>query len=123
MKKLLLLLTIIISLNNYAQNIKLKTFNSNELGVERDLKIYIPSSYYQDSTKVYPLTIVLDAEYLFDVYVGNAILFANKDKAPEQIIVGINQNQYEERYEDCSYSKENSLPTQQGDDFYRFIRG
>jgi len=123
MKKLLLLLTIIISLNNYAQNIKLKTFNSNELGVERDLKIYIPSSYYQDSTKVYPLTIVLDAEYLFDVYVGNAILFANKDKAPEQIIVGINQNQYNERYEDCSFAKENSLPTQQGEDFYRFIRG
>ena len=75
-----------------------------------------------NSTKFYPLTIVLDAEYLFDVYVGNSILFANKEEAPEQIIVGINQNRYNERYEDCSYLKENSFPTEQGEAFYNFIR-
>ncbi len=107
----------------FSQNIKLKKFNSEELKTERLLKIYIPPSYQVDSTKNYPLTIVLDAEYLFDVYVGNAILFAKKDKAPEQIIVGINQNQYNERYQDCSYSKQNSLPTEEGEAFYRFIRG
>ncbi|PHQ56234.1 MAG: hypothetical protein COC16_03590 [Lutibacter sp.] len=123
MKKLLLfLLTILISTSNFSQNTKLKKFNSIELENDRYLKIYIPPSYYLDSTKMYPLTIVLDAEYLFDVYVGNAILFAKKEKAPEQIIVGINQNQYDERYEDCSYSKENSLPTEQSDAFYKFIR-
>ncbi len=107
----------------FSQNIKLKKFNSEELKTERLLKIYIPPNYQVDSTKNYPLTIVLDAEYLFDVYVGNAILFAKKDKAPEQIIVGINQNQYNERYQDCSYSKQNSLPTEEGEAFYRFIRG
>ena len=110
-----------ISVN--AQQYKIKKFNSTELETDRYLKIYIPPSYYTDSTKMYPLTVVLDAEYLFDVYVGNAILFAKKDKAPEQIIVGINQNQYDERYEDCSYQKENSLPTSQSAAFYRFIRG
>lgn len=123
MKKLLIfLITIFITNNGFSQNIQLKKFNSKELDNDRYLKIYIPPSYHLDSTKLYPLTIVLDAEYLFDVYVGNAILFAHKENAPEQIIVGINQNQYNERYEDCSYSEENSFPTQQANAFYRFIR-
>lgn len=121
-KLLLLLLTLLISASSFSQNIQLKKFNSIELDNDRYIKIYIPPSYYLDSTKMYPLTIVLDAEYLFDVYVGNSILFAQKEKAPEQIIVGINQNQYDERYEDCSYLKENSLPTEQSDAFYKFIR-
>ena len=123
MKKLLLIIiTLLLTFSSFSQNIKYKTFNSDELENDRELKIYIPPSYYLDSTKVYPLTIVLDSEYLFDVYTGNAILFATKDKAPEQIIVGINQNQYDERYEDCSYNKENSFPTAEGEAFYRFIR-
>ena len=124
LKKVFFLTVFIFSITNcFSQNIKLKKFNSVELDNDRNLKIYIPQSYYSDSTKFYPLTVVLDAEYLFDVYVGNAKLFAKKDKAPEQIIVGINQNEYNERYEDCSYLKENSLPTEQGEAFYRFIRG
>ena len=123
MKKLyLFLLILLISLKSFSQNIRVKNFNSTELENDREIKIYIPPSYHLDSTKVYPLTIILDAEFLFDVYVGNAILFAAKEKAPEQIIVGINQNQYNERYEDCSYLKENSLPTESGAAFYRFIR-
>lgn len=123
MKKLIALIILCLaSFQSRAQNIQVKEFSSNELGNERTIKIYIPPSYQIDSTKFYPLTIVLDAEYLFDTYVGNAILFTNKEEAPEQIIVGINQNQYNERYDDCSYSKENSLPTQQSEAFYRFIR-
>ena len=118
----ILIFSLLISTSILSQNIQQKTFNSIELNNDRYLKIYIPPSYEIDSTKMYPLTIVLDAEYLFDVYVGNAILFASKEKAPEQIIVGINQNYMDERYEDCSYSQENSYPTQQGEDFYRFIR-
>jgi predicted alpha/beta superfamily hydrolase len=120
--KLILVLITLSSSFMFSQDIKLKKFNSVELENDRYLKIYIPPSYHIDSTKQYPLTIVLDAEYLFDVYVGNAILFAAKDKAPEQIIVGINQNQYNERYEDCSYLEENSYPTEQGEAFYRFVR-
>jgi len=123
MKKLVLLFIIcFVAQLSWSQEIQLKNFESYELDNSRMLKIYIPPSYYQDSTKFYPLTIVLDAERLFDVYVGNAILFANSDEAPEQIIVGINQNQYDDRYKDCSYSKENSLPTQQSEAFYRFVR-
>ena len=123
MKKIFLVITIlIISINSRSQDIKSKIIKSSELNNNRSLKIYIPPSYYLDSTRLYPLTIILDAEILFNVYVGNAILFAKTDEAPEQIIVGIDQNQYDERYEDCSYLKENSLPTVQGEEFYRFVR-
>lgn len=122
-KVLVIIAFIVFSSSIYSQNIQLKKFNSVELNNDRYLKVYIPPSYQADSTKLYPLTIVLDAEFLFDVYVGNSILFANKEKAPEQIIVGINQNYYNERYDDCSYLEENSLPTEQGEAFYRFIRG
>ncbi len=115
-------IVLLISNALFSQNIQLKKFNSKELNSDRYLKIYVPPSYALDSTKLYPLTIVLDAEYLFDVYVGNSILFSAKEKAPEQIIVGINQNQYNERVKDCSYSKENSLPTADSEAFYRFIR-
>jgi len=123
MKKNIVVFTaLFISLSIFSQDIQFKNFNSEVLENDRSLRIYIPPSYHIDSTKLYPVTIVLDAEYLFDVYVGNAILFANKGEAPEQIIVGIDQNQYEERYEDCSYIKENSFPTEQGKAFYLFIR-
>ena len=116
-------LALLVSGAIYSQNTTLKKFNSKELNSDRYLKIYVPPSYTSDSTKLYPLAVVLDGEYLFDVYVGNSILFSTLEKAPEQIVVGINQNQYNERFKDCAYSKENSLPTADGEAFYRFIRG
>ncbi|NEW79619.1 MAG: hypothetical protein GZ086_09405 [Gelidibacter sp.] len=123
LKKIKILgVVLLISSALYSQSTQLKKFNSRELNDDRFLKIYVPPSYANDETKLYPLTIVLDAEYLFDVYVGNSILFSAKEKAPEQIIVGINQNQFNERIKDCAYSKENSLPTEDSEAFYRFIR-
>ncbi|SFS29826.1 alpha/beta hydrolase [Lutibacter maritimus] len=124
MKKIFLVVFLVnFSLISSSQDIKVKKFNSMELNNDRYIKIYVPPSYQTETSKLYPVAIVLDAEYLFDVYVGNAILFANKDEAPEQIIVGINQNYNDERYRDCSYQKENSLPTEEGASFYRFISG
>ena len=105
------LLSILIILSStflFSQNIETKKFNSEILQNDRYLKIYVPPSYTVQTSKQYPLTIVLDAEYLFDMYVGNSILFASKDKAPEQIIVGVNQNYNGERYQDCSYQEGNS---------------
>ena len=110
------------SIQFYAQEITVKEFNSDELGVTRLLKIYVPKSYQDSEDRMYPLTIVLDSEYLFDVYVANAKLFANKEKAPEQIIVGVVQNQKRERYQDCEYNKITSMPTEKSTQFYRFIR-
>jgi predicted alpha/beta superfamily hydrolase len=121
-KNLSTILIIFISSVLFSQNIKTKKFNSEILQNDRYLKIYLPPSYDTETTKFYPLTIVLDSEFLFDAYVGNSILFANKEEAPEQIVVGINQNYNGERFQDCSYQKENSFPTQEGEAFYRFIR-
>ncbi len=116
------ILIFLISVSFFAQDITLKEFNSDELGNTRLLKIYVPKSYADSEDRMYPLTIILDSEYLFDVYVANAKLFANKDKAPEQIIVGVVQNQNRERYEDCEYDKLSSMPTDKSTLFYRFIR-
>lgn len=122
MKNLFYLLLFFSSSLIFGQNVKFKDFNSIELGSTRKLKIFVPDSYQKDSTRLYPLTVLFDGDYLFDVYVGNAKLFAQRDKAPEQIIVGILQNENKERYTDCAYDKINGLPTEDGDRFYRFVR-
>jgi len=123
MKKILLSILVVFNTTFVlSQNIETKKFNSEILQSERYLKIYVPPSYTSETSKQYPLTIVFDAEYLFDLYVGNSILFASTDKAPEQIIVGINQNYNGERYQDCSFKKENSLPTKESEAFYQFVK-
>ncbi len=126
MKKLYInLLFLLSSVIVFGQNIQMEAFKSSELSGElhnnRTLKIYVPDSYQEDSERVYPLAIVLDAEYLFDIYVANSRLFAAKDKAPEQIVVGIFQNQKNERKKDCEIDM-NSMLTQSSSKFYKFIK-
>ncbi len=127
MKKLALkFLFLIVGINGFSQNITTEKFKSSELAGEvsneRILKIYVPESYKTDSTKVYPLALVLDAEHLFDVYVANAKLFARKDKAPEQIVIGIYQNQNGERKLDARINIENNLLAESSSKFYKFIK-
>jgi len=124
MKKIFSGLLLVITISVYSQKSEVMEFPSQELGETRLIKIHIPKSYEADGDRVYPLTIILDSEYLFDVYVANAKLFAAKDKAPEQIIVGITQNQSspKERYQDCEYDQINSMPTKKSTEFYKFIR-
>lgn len=121
MKKLTLLICIFLTSILTAQQTYTHTINSTELGKDRTLKIYLPPSYEEETERQYPLTVVFDADYLFDVYVGNTILFAQKEKAPEQIVVGIVQSG-DERYEDCSYDKNTSRPTQEATDFFNFVK-
>ncbi len=106
----------------YSQEFFVKEFQSDVLNTTRLLKISIPKSYKDNPNRMYPLTIVMDSEYLFDIYVSNAKLYANKDKAPEQIVVGIIQNQNKERYQDCAYNKVTSMPDENALKFYKFIR-
>lgn len=126
MKKLsVVLFLFLITTLSFAQNVITETFSSRELSgelnSERILKIYVPESYAVDSTRVYPLAIVLDAEHLFDIYVANSKLFALNDMAPEQIVVGVYQNQKDERRTDCEVDA-NSMLTESSSKFYRFIR-
>ncbi|AOW19254.1 alpha/beta hydrolase [Urechidicola croceus] len=123
MKKFTIILALLFCVSVFAQKTISHRLDSYELGESRNLKIYVPPSYEQDSSRYYPIAVVLDAEYLFDLYVGNSVLFSKKDKAPEQIIIGIDQNYKDKRYEDCAYDKVNSLPSGKSDEFYRFVRG
>lgn len=121
MKTLTTLITLVVITCSFAQQSFTHQLQSDYLGETRDLKIYIPPSYEMDSTRYYPLAVVLDAEYMFDAYVGNSVLFAQKEKAPEQIVVGISQKD-RQRYSDCAYDKTNSMPIESSDNFYRFVR-
>lgn len=126
MKKLYLqLILLAMTLSAFAQNTIIETIKSKELSGElnneRVLKIYVPESYKQDSTRVYPLAIILDAEYLFDIYVANSKMFAMNDLAPEQIVVGVYQNQKNERQTDCEVDVNGRL-TETSSKFMHFIQ-
>ena len=104
----------------YGQQILTTTIESDYLENSRDVRIYIPQSYELDSVKSYPLAIVFDAEFLFDIYVGNSVLFASKDKAPEQIVVGINMAETRKNDTYFNINTGQLNPTNQA--FYEFIR-
>ena len=104
----------------YGQQILTTTIESDYLENSRDVRIYIPKSYELDSVKSYPLAIVFDAEFLFDIYVGNSVLFASKDKAPEQIVVGINMAETRKNDTYFNINTGQLNPTNQA--FYEFIR-
>lgn len=122
MRKIVLLLLFFTMALQAQDNIVYKKFNSFNLNSERILKIYIPDSYEENTDNSYPIAILLDGEFLFDVYVANAKLFAARDKAPEQIIVGVFQNQNDERYSDCDFSVDTGLPNEDSAKFYGFIK-
>jgi len=122
MKKIFVFLLLFSFTMQAQDDVKYKKFNSINLNQERILKIYVPESFKENPKHTYPLAILLDGELLFDVYVANSKLFASKDKAPEQIVVGIFQNQNEERYSDCDYSTDTGLPNEDSVKFYAFVR-
>lgn len=120
MRQILFTFLLLFSFLLSAQEVFLHEINSMELGQKRLIKIYVPESYDVNKERLYPLAVVMDGDYLFDAFVGNSKMFAYKDKAPEQIIVGIMQA--DTRYEDCDYDKVSGLPSDTGNKFYRFIR-
>ena len=103
-----------------SQQIITKEIESEILETTRDVRIFIPEGYEKDSLKNYPLAIVLDEEYLFDIYVGNAILFAKKDKAPKQIVVGISME--DTKVKDISFDVNSGRLTSTATNFYSFLR-
>lgn len=119
-KKTLSLIFILFSFLGFSQNSIQQELESDILNTSRNVRIFIPESYERDSIKNYPLTIVLDEEFLFDTYVGNAILFAKKDKAPEQIVVGISME--DTRVQDISFNRTNGRLSSTATSFYEFIR-
>lgn len=119
-KKSLTLIFILFCFCGFSQKTIQKKIEALVLDTTRNIKIYIPEGYEKDSIKNYPVTIVLDQEYLFDIYVGNSILFAKKDKAPKQIVVGISME--ETKVQDISFDVNTGRLTSSARGFYEFIR-
>lgn len=120
MKQLYFLLTLLISITAFSQKTITENIVSKEFTKGRNVKIYIPENYDKDETTSYPLAIVLGDQYLFDLYVGNAKLYANVDKAPRQIVVGIDmRNSYAK---DISIIPSNNALTENATKFYNFIK-
>ena len=120
MKLYTLLFTFFICSSLISQNIVEIDINSARLGESRILKIFVPEDYSK-TTNTYPLTVVLDADDLFDCYVSTSKLFAKKDLAPSQIIVGISQNIPDFKLRDYGYNNLNSFPTNASAAVYEFI--
>ncbi|WP_405606062.1 alpha/beta hydrolase-fold protein [Polaribacter sp. Asnod1-A03] len=119
-KKSFSLIFILFCLNAFSQEIIEKNLGSDILRAFRELKIYLPEGYVINNTKNYPLAIVFDSEQLFDAYVGNSVLFAAKDKAPKQIVVGISMK--ETKKNDTYFDLDTGKLTQSNSNFYEFVR-
>lgn len=118
MTKKLLLLFGLISFTLDAQ-VTSETFESYVLQENRQLQYFFPEDYNEE--KKYPLILVLDAEYLFDLVVANAKFYGAYHRMPQAIIVGVNQAQNDLRWEDCDFEQTNGLPTERAQEFYDFI--
>ncbi|GLB47956.1 alpha/beta hydrolase [Neptunitalea lumnitzerae] len=116
MKKILLILPFLCSLITNAQ-VFTEEIESGILEEKRTLKIHIPANYTE--TEVYPLIIVLDADYLFDPVVANINYLSYFNEMPEAIVVGVNQ--FESRYQDMESDPETGLPKNIGAYFFDFI--
>ncbi len=95
-----------------------KEFESSILGEKRQLKIQIPRGY-DDTDKHYPIVVVLDGDYLFEIVASNVDYYSYWEDIPEAIVVGINQ--VDSREDDIYYSEQNSLPIKSGANFFEFI--
>jgi uncharacterized protein len=122
MKKILFFAIVLCSFISFSQTIN-DSIYSKKIGELRYVRISVPESYSSDAKKSYPLLLLLDGDYLFDPFTG-AVKYGNYwDDLPEMIIVGVNQNKNDERYDDCAIDPETGLPEKKGIKFFEFIGG
>ena len=115
----LLTLLLIFCTNILLAQTQYEFIESDRLGT-RELKIQLPRNYDENEDKTYPLIVVLDGDYLFEVASANVDFISYWDDMPEAIVVGVNQ--LETREDDFFISDVNHFPTQKGADFFEFIK-
>ncbi|WP_222982059.1 alpha/beta hydrolase [Flagellimonas meishanensis] len=118
MKNWLFLLVGLTCINLGAQ-VKHEIFESFKLQERRDVSYYFPEDYTEE--KKYPLIVVLDAQYLFDIVVANVRFQSGLGRMPEAIVVGVHQGENDIRWEDCDYDEASGLPSEKGKMFYEFL--
>ena len=121
MKKIILVITgLFFGLNSFSQSkVIYEEFQSSILDQSRRLKIQLPRDYEENTEKVYPIVLVMDANYLFEPVAGNVDFFSYWEDMPESIVVGIMQGNT--RYDDCNYGDTDFMPDGTGADFFEFI--
>lgn len=126
MKKIALF-TFLASINIlFAQTTNSFTFHSKLLNEDRNIRIHLPKSFDTTNNVQYPLTLVLDGEYLFYSIMGVGEVLTTRKIIPESIVVGIDQNyivkdQNSARWFDCSYDYKSGNMKEKGLKFKNFI--
>jgi len=121
MKKIIILtFCFLVNFYGFSQSkVIYKEIQSNKLDASRKLKIQLPRDYQENTEKVYPIVVVLDANYLFEPVAGNVDYFSYWEDMPESIVVGIMQG--DTRYDDCNYDSKDFMPSEKGAEFFEFI--
>ena len=96
------------------------TIKSKILNTDRPIQIKLPRSYYYENKVEYPLIVVLDGDYLFDLVSGSVDYFSYWDEIPENIVVGISQKS--SRFKDSGvYDNLDFIPISSTKSFYKFV--
>lgn len=119
MKRIFLFFLFITVFQLAKAQVIVETIYSEKLNQDRKLKILLPKGYSDSDKKSYPIVLVLDADYLFELVAGNTDYLSYWDEIPEVIVVGINQAGT--RLDDTMFSAQNSLPLDNGAKFFEFI--
>ena len=96
------------------------TITSKYLNEKRAIEIQIPRSYEIEVDKDYPLMIVLDGDYMFNIVSGSVDYLSYWGDIPENLVVGINQK--DTRFQDSSvFDNITFTPISSTASFYDFI--
>tara|TARA_Y200000002_G_scaffold167802_1_gene138428 strand:+ start:383 stop:1561 length:1179 start_codon:yes stop_codon:yes gene_type:complete len=96
------------------------TIISKYLNEKRAIEIQLPRSYEIASDKNYPLMIVLDGDYMFNIVSGSVDYLSYWGDIPENLVVGINQK--DTRFQDSSvFDNITHTPISSTASFYDFI--
>ena len=96
------------------------TILSKYLNEKRAIEIQLPRSYEIEVDKNYPLMIVLDGDYMFNIVSGSVDYLSYWGDIPENLVVGINQK--DTRFQDSSVFDNITLtPISSTASFYDFI--
>ena len=96
------------------------TILSKYLNEKRAIEIQLPRSYEIEVDKNYPLMIVLDGDYMFNIVSGSVDYLSYWGDIPENLVVGINQK--DKRFQDSSvFDNITFTPISSTASFYDFI--
>jgi len=96
-----------------------KEINSAYLNDTRQLQIKLPKDYEANSDTKYPVIVVFDGDYLFEIVSGQVHFQSHFNDMPSSIIIGVIQG--EQRYYDAYCDEVTGLPKESGLRFHNFV--